>query len=146
LNTRTVGGGSGHPAARLAGRRRERGAPVPGSPWRERHHSEPLLVADLAELAGMSPSAFHRHFRAATSMTPIQFQKQIRMKEARVLLRTRSVPVADIGHLVGYGSPSQFSREYLKAFGVSPGEDRASQPGRTPVGGGGGRAHRQARR
>ncbi|WP_236791558.1 AraC family transcriptional regulator [Amycolatopsis sp. GM8] len=94
--------------------------------WIRRHHSEPLLVADLAELAGMSPSAFHRHFRAATSMTPIQFQKQIRMQEARVLLKTRTATVAEVGYRVGYTSASQFSREYLKAFGVSPGAERNS--------------------
>jgi AraC-like DNA-binding protein len=92
--------------------------------WIRQHHNEPLLVADLADLAGMSTSSFHRHFRAATSMTPIQFQKQIRLQEARVLLMTRSASVAEVGYSVGYGSPSQFSREYLKAFGISPGRER----------------------
>ncbi|WP_405944873.1 AraC family transcriptional regulator [Streptomyces sp. NBC_01020] len=93
--------------------------------WIRRHYDEPLRIADLADLAGMSPSAFHRHFRSATSMTPIQFQKQIRLREARALLLTGPVDVADIGHRVGYGSPSQFSREYRKAFGAPPGRDAA---------------------
>jgi transcriptional regulator GlxA family with amidase domain len=71
----------------------------------------------------MSASTFHRHFRAATSMTPIQFQKQIRLQEARALLMTQPTNVAEIGYLVGYESPSQFSREYRKTFGMPPGRD-----------------------
>ncbi|WP_406140831.1 AraC family transcriptional regulator N-terminal domain-containing protein [Streptomyces sp. NBC_01089] len=98
--------------------------------WIRRHHDEPLRVADLAELAHMSPSAFHRHFRAATSMTPIQFQRQIRLREARALLMTGPpVDVAAVGHRVGYGSPSQFSREYRKEFGAPPGRDAARHAG-----------------
>jgi AraC-like DNA-binding protein len=93
--------------------------------WIRRHYDEPLLVADLADMSGMSPSTFHRHFRAATSMTPIQFQKQIRLQEARALLMTRSADVAEIGYLVGYESPSQFSREYRRTFGTPPGRDAA---------------------
>jgi AraC-like DNA-binding protein len=93
--------------------------------WIRRHHNEPLLVADLAELAGMSPSTFHRHFRAATSMTPIQFQKQIRMQEARILLRTQALTAAEVAFQVGYTSPAHFTRTYHQAFGVTPGEDRA---------------------
>jgi len=97
--------------------------------WIRRDYSRPLLVADLAELAGMSPSTFHRHFRAATSMTPIQFQKQIRLQEARVLLKTRTSTAADVAHRVGYASPSQFTRDYRKAFGTTPGEDRSGGRG-----------------
>jgi AraC-like DNA-binding protein len=93
--------------------------------WIRQHYNEPVLIADLAGLAGMSASSFHRHFRSATSMTPIQFQKQIRLQEARVLLMTRAAAVAEIGYLVGYESPSQFSREYRKAFGTPPGRDAA---------------------
>jgi AraC-like DNA-binding protein len=91
--------------------------------WIREHYNEPLLVADLAALSGMSASSFHRHFRAATSMTPIQFAKQIRLQEARALLMTQSANVAEIGYLVGYESPSQFSREYRRTFGVPPGRD-----------------------
>jgi AraC-like DNA-binding protein len=94
--------------------------------WIRRHHNEPLLVADLAELAGMSPSTFHRHFRAATSMTPIQFQKQIRLQEARVLLRTQSLTAAEVGFQVGYTSSAHFTRTYRQAFGRTPGEDRSA--------------------
>jgi AraC-like DNA-binding protein len=93
--------------------------------WIREHYSEPVLIADLADLSGMSASTFHRHFRAATSMTPIQFQKQIRLQEARALLMTAPANVAEIGFLVGYESPSQFSREYRKTFGTPPGRDAA---------------------
>jgi len=93
--------------------------------WIREHYSEPVLIADLADLSGMSASTFHRHFRAATSMTPIQFQKQIRLQEARALLMTAPANVAEIGYLVGYESPSQFSREYRKTFGTPPGRDAA---------------------
>ncbi|WP_329001930.1 AraC family transcriptional regulator [Kribbella sp. NBC_00709] len=94
--------------------------------WIRRHHNEPLLVADLAELAGMSPSTFHRHFRAATSMTPIQFQKQIRLQEARVLLRTQSLTAAEVAFQVGYTSAAHFTRTYHQAFGRTPGGDRTA--------------------
>jgi AraC-like DNA-binding protein len=96
--------------------------------WIRRHYSEPLLVAELAELAGMSPSTFHRHFRAATSMTPIQFQKQLRLQQARVLLRTQATTAAEVAYQVGYTSPAHFTRTYHKAFGRTPGEDRHESP------------------
>jgi hypothetical protein len=70
------------------------------------------------------PSATRRR-SAATSMTPIQFAKQIRLQEARALLMTQPAHVAEIGYLVGYESPSQFSREYRKTFGTPPGQDAA---------------------
>ena len=88
--------------------------------WLREHYAEPVVVADLARLAGMSSASFHRHFKAATSMTPIQFQKQLRLSEARRLLLTAADDVADIGYSVGYGSPSQFSREYRRRFGSPP--------------------------
>jgi AraC-like DNA-binding protein len=97
------------------------------------HYNEPVLIADLAELSGMSASSFHRHFRAATSMTPIRFQKQIRLQEARALLMTQPTNVAEIGYLVGYESPSQFSREYRKTFGTPPGRDAVRLVGAPPV-------------
>jgi AraC-like DNA-binding protein len=90
-----------------------------------RHSAETVRVEDLAERAGMSLSTFHRHFRQATSMTPIQFQKQLRLQEARALVMTRPHDIAEIGYLVGYESPSQFSREYRRAFGEPPGRDAA---------------------
>jgi AraC-like DNA-binding protein len=79
-----------------------------------------MRVEELAALATMSISAFHRHFRALTTMTPIQFQKQIRLHEARARLLADPNDIAGIGFAVGYDSPSQFSRDYRRAFGVPP--------------------------
>lgn len=91
--------------------------------WIRTHFAQPARIEDLAAMAGMSPSSFHRHFRAATSMTPLQFQKQIRLQEARGLLLAGPVDIAEVGHRIGYDSPSQFSREYRRAFGAPPGRD-----------------------
>jgi AraC-like DNA-binding protein len=93
--------------------------------WIRGNYAEPMQVPDLARLAGMSPSTFHRHFRAITAMSPLQFQKRVRLQEARSLLATRSGDVAGVGHLVGYDSPTQFNREYRRLFGAPPGRDAA---------------------
>jgi AraC-like DNA-binding protein len=96
--------------------------------WMREHFAESLRVDELAELARMSPSAFHRAFHAVTSMSPIQYQKSIRLQEARLRL-IASPGSGDIGataYAVGYESPSQFSREYRRAFGASPSEDAAA--------------------
>ncbi|MCW2859988.1 MAG: Transcriptional regulator, AraC family [Actinoallomurus sp.] len=91
--------------------------------WIREHHSETLRIERLAQLAMMSPTSFHRHFRAVTAMTPVQYQKRIRLHEARLLLVDRTHDVATVGYLVGYESTSQFSREYRRQFGVPPGRD-----------------------
>jgi AraC-like DNA-binding protein len=93
--------------------------------WIRGNYAEPVRISGLARLAGMSPSAFHRHFRAVTAMSPLQFQKRIRLQEARALLVARPGDVAGVGHLVGYDSPTQFSREYRRLFGAPPGQDAA---------------------
>ncbi|MFG1705095.1 AraC family transcriptional regulator N-terminal domain-containing protein [Nonomuraea sp. M3C6] len=93
--------------------------------WIRDNYAEPMRIEELARLAGMSPSAFHRHFRAVTAMSPLQFQKRIRLQEARTLLIARPDDVAGVGHLVGYDSPSQFNREYRRLFGAPPGQDAA---------------------
>ena len=93
--------------------------------WIRDNYSEPMRIADLARLAGMSTSAFHRHFRAVTNLSPLQFQKRIRLQEARSLLVSRAGDVAGVGHLVGYDNPSQFNREYRRLFGAPPGQDAA---------------------
>jgi AraC-like DNA-binding protein len=91
--------------------------------WIRSHYDQTLRVDELAELASMSASSFHRHFRAVTSMTPIQFQKQMRLHEARARLLADPRDVAGVGFAVGYDSPSQFSREYRRMFGVPPSRD-----------------------
>jgi AraC-like DNA-binding protein len=93
--------------------------------WIRDNYAEPMRIEDLARLAGMSPSAFHRQFRAVTAMSPLQFQKRIRLQEARSLLVAHPNDIAGVGHLVGYDSPSQFNREYRRLFGVPPGHDAA---------------------
>ena len=89
------------------------------------HFAEALGIDELAGLATMSVSSFHRHFRAVTAMTPIQFQKQIRLQEARSRLLADADDVAAVGFAVGYDSASQFSREYARMFGAPPGRDAA---------------------
>jgi AraC-like DNA-binding protein len=91
--------------------------------WIRGHYDETLRVEELAAFATMSVSSFHRHFRAVTSMTPIQFQKQIRLREARLRLLAEPGDVAGVGFAVGYDSASQFSREYRRMFGVPPSHD-----------------------
>ena len=83
----------------------------------------PCRIETLADLAGMSVTSFHRHFLGVTSMTPLQFQKQIRLQEARAQLLAAPDDVAAVGFSVGYDSPSQFSREYRRLFGAPPGRD-----------------------
>ena len=82
-----------------------------------------MRINDLARMTGMSPSVFHRHFRAATTLSPLQFQKRIRPQTARSVLPARPDGVAGVGHLVGYDSPPQFNREYRRLFGAPPGHD-----------------------
>jgi len=82
-----------------------------------------LRVDDLAKQANMSPASFHRHFKAVTSMSPMQYQKQLRLMEARRLMRVEKTDVTNAAYQVGYESASQFSREYSRMFGTSPIKD-----------------------
>lgn len=93
--------------------------------WLRDNYAEPVRMDDLAKMCGMSVSAFHRRFRAVTAMSPLQFQKRIRLQQARSLLVARRGDIAGIGHRVGYDSPSQFTREYRRLFGAPPGQDAA---------------------
>ncbi|CAN5302550.1 AraC family transcriptional regulator [soil metagenome] len=90
--------------------------------WIRDNYAEPMRIEDLADLAGMSASAFHRRFRAITAMSPLQFQKRIRLQQARAFLAAGAGDVAGVGHLVGYDSPTQFNREYRRLFGLPPGQ------------------------
>ncbi len=91
--------------------------------WIRDHYTQPFRVEDVAQLVGMSVSAFYRNFQTVTAMSPIQFQKQIRLQQARLLLATNPNDIAGISHRVGYDSPSQFSREYRRQFGTPPSQD-----------------------
>jgi AraC-like DNA-binding protein len=93
--------------------------------WMRERYAEPMRVDDLARLASMSPSAFHRAFHAVTAMSPIQYQKSIRLQEARLRLLASPADVAGAAYAVGYESPSQFSREYRRRFGAPPSRDVA---------------------
>jgi AraC-like DNA-binding protein len=97
--------------------------------WVREHYAEPFRVEELARMSGMSTSAFYRHFQAVTAMSPIQFQKQIRLQEARLALATHPADITGIASRVGYGSPSQFSRDYRRQFGTPPREDVAQLHG-----------------
>lgn len=88
-----------------------------------REWDKPFRVEELADEAGMSLSAFHRHFKEVTAMSPLRFQKQIRLQEARRLLLSEFADAADVAFRVGYESASQFSREYARMFGAPPRTD-----------------------
>jgi len=85
--------------------------------------AKPLRVDDLAKQAKMSPASFHRHFKAVTSMSPLQYQKQLRLLEARRLMLAEDADATHAAYQVGYESPSQFSREYSRMFGAPPMKD-----------------------
>lgn len=93
--------------------------------WIRQHYSETFRIEALAETAGMSVSSFHQHFKAVTSMSPLQYQKHIRLHEARRLVLSKQMDAAIAGFHVGYESPSQFSREYKRVFGAPPLRDAA---------------------
>lgn len=93
--------------------------------WIRAHYDQPIQVGTLAEFAHMSNAAFHRHFKAATAMSPIQYQKQIRLLAARQLLIAEPGNAARVAFAVGYESASQFSREYARQFGSPPARDAA---------------------
>ncbi len=92
--------------------------------------AQPLPVESLAALAGMSPSSFHQHFRAVTSLSPLQFQKQLRLIEARRLMLSEGASASRAAFAVGYESVSQFTREYGRLFGLPPVRDTQAAKGR----------------
>ncbi|TAV50499.1 AraC family transcriptional regulator [Rhizobium leguminosarum] len=91
--------------------------------WVREHYAEAVEVEKLAALTAMSVSAFHRHFKAVTAMSPIQFQKRIRLLQARQLLISQSGNASSVAYSVGYESVSQFTREYARFFGRPPARD-----------------------
>ncbi|WP_394821750.1 AraC family transcriptional regulator N-terminal domain-containing protein [Pendulispora albinea] len=83
----------------------------------------PIRIERLAGIAGMSESSFHAHFKALTTLSPLQYQKQLRLLEARRLILTHVANASEAAHQVGYASPSQFSREYARMFGYPPSQE-----------------------
>lgn len=90
----------------------------------QEHFRRPLTVDELAALASMSPSTFHHNFKSMTSLSPLQYLKTIRLHHARVLMLQDGLSAGDAAHAVGYGSPSQFSREFKRLFGTPPLRER----------------------
>ena len=91
--------------------------------WLKTHLDKPIVIADLASQCGMSISGFHQHFKEVTQLSPLQYQKQLRLMEARRLIIINDSQISQIAMQVGYESPSQFSREYKRLFGNSPNSD-----------------------
>lgn len=103
--------------------------------WIRENYAEAFRVEDVAALAGMSLSAFYRNFQAVTAMSPLQYQKQIRLQQARLLLAAHPDDVTGVGFRVGYDSASQFSREYRRQFGMPPSRDALALRTRLPEAG-----------
>jgi AraC-like DNA-binding protein len=94
--------------------------------WLKDHYADPLRVEALARQVGMSPSAFHLHFKSVTGLSPLQYQKRLRLQEARRLMLGERRDAAEAAFRVGYESASQFSREYRRLFGAPPRQDVAA--------------------
>jgi AraC-like DNA-binding protein len=91
--------------------------------WLRDHFADPLRIESVARHVRMSPSAFHLHFKGVTAMSPLQYQKRLRLQEARRLMLGEGLDAAEAAFRVGYESPSQFSREYRRMFGAPPRQD-----------------------
>ena len=100
--------------------------------WLRGNYAEPLRVEELARKVGMSASTFHHHFKTVTGMSPLHYQKQLRLHEARRLLLSEKLDAGEASYRVGYESPSQFSREYRRLFGAPPRRDVAALLGPPP--------------
>jgi len=101
--------------------------------WLKDNFTEPLRIEEIARQFNMSSSGLHHQFKAVTAMSPLQYQKQLRLQEARRLLLSELVDAASVSYKVGYNSPSQFSREYSRLFGQPPQRDIARLRGRSMV-------------
>jgi AraC-like DNA-binding protein len=91
--------------------------------WLRAHYNQACRVEEIADSIGMSRSTFHAHFKSITSMSPLEFRSQLRLQEARRLMVAEAMDAASAGYRVGYESPSQFSRDYVRMFGLSPAKD-----------------------
>jgi transcriptional regulator GlxA family with amidase domain len=91
--------------------------------WLRTHFDQPANIEELAKLVNMSVTSFHRQFKAVTGMSPLQYQKTLRLQEARRLMLTATLDAGSAGRRVGYMSAAQFSREYSRFFGSAPTKD-----------------------
>ncbi len=91
--------------------------------WIKEHYKETIKVENVAKLMGMSVSSFHTHFKSITGMSPLKYQKVLRLQKARDLLQTDMISVSRAAYKVGYRSATQFSREYSREFGIAPSKD-----------------------
>ena len=94
--------------------------------WIKKHFTEGFMVGALAHHVGMSPTSFHQHFKSVTGMTPIQYQRRIRLQEARKCLLIESINIGEASARAGYESHSQFSKDYRRYFGRLPKDDVAA--------------------
>jgi AraC-like DNA-binding protein len=106
--------------------------------WLKQHYAAPLRIEELAGAVHLSPSALHHRFKSVTAMSPLQYQKHLRLHEARRLMFADGIECAAAGHRVGYESASQFSREYRRLFGAPPRSEIArlrdvGMPGNSPA-------------
>ena len=101
--------------------------------WLKDNFTRPLRIDDIAAQVNMSTSTFHHHFRVVTAMSPLQYQKWLRLNEARWLMLAENQDAASAAFQVGYESPSQFSREYGRLFGAPPLRDVTNLRRSTPV-------------
>jgi AraC-like DNA-binding protein len=120
---RLLQGPEGHRLASVANGESHAGRVAKAIAWMKGNCSEPLRIEEMARRVHMSPSSFHQRFRELTSMSPLQYHKQLRLQEARRLMLAEGADAATASHRVGYQSPSQFSREYGRQFGASPVRD-----------------------
>ncbi|MDB6049010.1 MAG: rhaS 3 [Pseudomonas sp.] len=93
--------------------------------WLNSHYEQPMRIEDLAREVNLSVSTLHHRFKSVTAMSPLQYQKQLRLQEARRLMLADGLDASAAGYRVGYESPSQFSREYSRQFGAPPSRDLA---------------------
>lgn len=100
--------------------------------WIESRYDQPIRADDLARHIDVSVPTLNRHFREVTTMSPVQYQKQLRLQRARILLAAAPDDIAAAAHTVGYESPSQFSRGYRRLFGLSPSEDARRRASSSP--------------
>jgi AraC-like DNA-binding protein len=101
--------------------------------WLRGHYAQACRIEEMAEVARMSRSAFHAHFKAVTALSPLAFRTQLRMHEARRLMVAEGLDAAGAGYRVGYESPSQFSRDYARIFGTPPARDAGRLRGMAPA-------------